>query len=137
MRDARRSGELLESIEASLKSWLHDRPLLTIFGERNDPLHLQRRWRQLFPAARQVAVATGNHFPMNDDPVLFAAAIRDRWQEIADVQSELAGDEVSRGKAARFTCFATANASLTFSRKVSGCAAVHSCPACDEAKNST
>ncbi len=53
-------------------------PLLTIFGERNDPLRFQPRWKALFPNARQVVVPKGNHFPMCDDPDLVADAIR-QW----------------------------------------------------------
>ena len=51
-------------------------PLLTIFGERNDPLGFQPQWKQLFPNSRQVTVPKGNHFPMCDDPDLVADAIR-------------------------------------------------------------
>jgi pimeloyl-ACP methyl ester carboxylesterase len=81
MADARRADELLGAIELALAGTLRDRPLLTIFGERNDPLGFQARWRELFPAARQVVVPGGNHFPMNDDPDLFAAAVRSWWED--------------------------------------------------------
>jgi hypothetical protein len=50
--------------------------LLTIFGERNDPLGFQPRWKQLFGDADQVVVSKGNHFPMCDDPELVATSIR-------------------------------------------------------------
>ena len=53
-------------------------PLLTIFGERNDPLKFQPRWRALFPDVRQRVVANGNHFPMCDAPEYVADQIR-RW----------------------------------------------------------
>lgn len=82
MRDTRRDKQRLENIEASLRGGLRDRPLLTIFGERNDPFRFQRTWLELYPAARQVVVAKGNHFPMNDDPALFTAAIRDWAAEL-------------------------------------------------------
>jgi pimeloyl-ACP methyl ester carboxylesterase len=50
--------------------------VLTIFGQYNDPLHFQRRWHELFPHVCQVVIASGNHFPVNDDPQGVAAAIR-------------------------------------------------------------
>jgi len=57
---------------------LRDVPVLTIFGERNDPFRFQAEWRRRFPAAEQVVVPNGNHFPMCDHPGLVAASIR-RW----------------------------------------------------------
>ena len=55
---------------------LADRPLLTIFGQFNDPLRFQRRWRALNPNVRQVKVPRGNHFPMCDDPQLVASELK-------------------------------------------------------------
>ena len=75
MHDAARARALLEGVESALRGPLADRPLLTIFGERNDPLHFQRRWRGLFPTAEQVVVPQGNHFPMCDAPDLFAEVV--------------------------------------------------------------
>lgn len=49
-------------------------PVLTVFGERNDPAPFQRRWSRPYPNAQQVAVPQGYHFPMIDDPQLFADA---------------------------------------------------------------
>jgi haloalkane dehalogenase len=57
-------------------------PLLTIFGQRNDPIGFQPRWKTLFPGARQVIVANGNHFPMCDDPGFVAAQIRQWHREL-------------------------------------------------------
>jgi len=54
-------------------------PLLTIFGEHNDPLKFQPQWKARFPGARQVIVRKGNHFPMCDAPDFVADEIR-RWQ---------------------------------------------------------
>lgn len=54
---------------------LADRPLLTVFGERNDPLGFQPLWRERFADIEQVVVPRGNHFPMCDDPDLVAAAL--------------------------------------------------------------
>ncbi len=58
-----------------------DLRLLTIFGERNDPLRFQPRWKALFPGAPQVVVPRGNHYPMCDDPDLVAGAIRSWHRE--------------------------------------------------------
>ena len=81
MADASRATGLLEQIETALRTPLADRPVLTVFGQYNDPFHFQRRWRELFPHACQVVVPHGNHFPMNDDPQGVAAAIRSWWQD--------------------------------------------------------
>ncbi len=54
---------------------LAGRPVLTIFGERNDPLRFQPQWRARFPDAHQLTVPKGNHFPMCDDPDLVASSI--------------------------------------------------------------
>ena len=59
---------------------LADRPLLTIFGQRNDPLRFHPRWRARFPRATQVTVPKGYHFPMCDAPDLVARATRD-WHD--------------------------------------------------------
>lgn len=54
---------------------LADRPLTTIFGERNDPGHFQEHWLERFPDTTQLVVPGGYHFPMCDDPELVAGAI--------------------------------------------------------------
>jgi pimeloyl-ACP methyl ester carboxylesterase len=77
LRDARDS-DLYEEIAAGLEGPLRHLPLLTIFGERNDPLHFQPRWKALFPAARQVVIPKGNHFPMCDAPDVVSREIG-RW----------------------------------------------------------
>jgi pimeloyl-ACP methyl ester carboxylesterase len=81
MADAARSTRLLEQVEAALRTSLRDRPVLTVFGQYNDPFHFQQRWRELYPDARQVVVPHGNHFPMSDDPQGVATAIRSWWQD--------------------------------------------------------
>jgi haloalkane dehalogenase len=75
-RDARGAPDLYAEVDAALRGSLADRPLLTIFGQFNDPLRFQRRWKVLFPAARQLKVPRGNHFPMCDDPDLVASALK-------------------------------------------------------------
>jgi pimeloyl-ACP methyl ester carboxylesterase len=74
-RDARAADDLYAELDAGLPALLADRPLLTIFGQLNDPLRFQRRWRTLNPTVRQVKVPRGNHFPMCDDPQLVASEL--------------------------------------------------------------
>ena len=81
LRDARYSDAIYQEAEAALKGPFKSLPLLTIFGERNDPFGFQERWRQMFPGARQIVVAKGNHFPMCDDPELVANTIRSWHRE--------------------------------------------------------
>lgn len=50
-------------------------PVLTVFGERNDPLHFQPKWAERFDDVTQVEIVGGNHFAMCDDPDLVAEAI--------------------------------------------------------------
>ena len=75
-RDARHAAELYAELADGLRGPLSDRPLLTVFGQFNDPLRFQPRWKNLFPAAHQVTVRRGNHFPMCDDPDLVASAVK-------------------------------------------------------------
>jgi pimeloyl-ACP methyl ester carboxylesterase len=77
MSDARTSATIYEQVDRALAGPFRHLPLVTIFGEHNDPLGFQPRWKHLFPDARQVVVAGGNHFPMCDDPDLVATTIRE------------------------------------------------------------
>jgi len=77
LRDARKSQAIYTQLDRALTGPFRHLPLLTIFGERNDPLGFQPRWKQLFSDARQVVVPKGNHFPMCDAPDLVAASIRE------------------------------------------------------------
>jgi haloalkane dehalogenase len=76
LRDARKSQTIYEQLDRAFSGPFRRLPAVTIFGERNDPLGFQPRWKQLFPEARQVVVPKGNHFPMCDAPDLVAATIR-------------------------------------------------------------
>jgi len=82
MRDALHCDDLYARAAAVLAGPLAPVPLLTIFGERNDPFGFQKRWKELFPAALQVVVPKGNHFPMCDAPDLVAQTIRSWHQEL-------------------------------------------------------
>lgn len=76
MRDALESDATYERIEAATAGVLNDRPVLTIFGERNDPFGFQDRHHAIFPNHEGVVVPKGNHFPMMDAPDLFADSVR-------------------------------------------------------------
>ncbi|HSP17680.1 MAG TPA: alpha/beta fold hydrolase [Thermoanaerobaculia bacterium] len=92
LRDARRSDQLYDEIARALSGPLSTLPLLTIFGEHNDPFHFQQQWKALFPECRQVVLANGNHFPMCDDPDLVAQSIRSWHREwVAAANGEQAG----------------------------------------------
>jgi len=81
MRDARTSTTIYEQVDRALAGPFRSLPLVTVFGERNDPLGFQSRWKQLFPDSRQITVADGNHFPMCDDPDLLATTIRELYRK--------------------------------------------------------
>jgi pimeloyl-ACP methyl ester carboxylesterase len=81
MRDTRKSEAIYEQVDRALAGPFRKLPLLTIFGERNDPLGFQPRWKQMFSGARQVVVSKGNHFPMCDDADLVATSIREWHHE--------------------------------------------------------
>lgn len=87
LRDARDS-ELYDEVGAALSHQLADVPLLTVFGERNDPFGFQPRWKALFPHVRQVVVAKGNHFPMCDAPDFLAAQIRTWHRDVVAARRE-------------------------------------------------
>lgn len=79
MGDALRADALYARIERGIADGLGDRPVLTVFGEKNDPFGFQARHRALFSDCTSVVVPGGNHFPMMDDPDRFADALRDWW----------------------------------------------------------
>jgi pimeloyl-ACP methyl ester carboxylesterase len=72
---ARFSDDLYKEVRLALAGPLRRLPLLTIFGDRNDPLGFQPQWKRLFPEAQQVVIPNGNHFPMCDDPIFVAKTI--------------------------------------------------------------
>jgi len=76
LNSARFSDEIYDEVARALTGSFRGLPLLTIFGERNDPLGFQPRWRRLFPDSRQETIPAGNHFPMCDDPDLVTELIR-------------------------------------------------------------
>ena len=82
LRAARFSDDVYDEVTRALTGPFRALPLLTIFGEHNDPLGFQPQWKRLFPSARQITVPKGNHFPMCDDPDLVATSIRDWHREM-------------------------------------------------------
>ncbi|WAM19457.1 alpha/beta fold hydrolase [Rhodococcus sp. JS3073] len=81
--DARSADRIYRKIDTALAGPLADRPLLTVFGQHNDPLRFQPRWKQRFPKARQEVVPGANHFPMCDDPQRVANLLRSWHRTIA------------------------------------------------------
>jgi pimeloyl-ACP methyl ester carboxylesterase len=80
LADALRCEPLYAEASAALSGPFARLPLLTIFGERNDPFHFQQSWRRRFPGATQLVIRGGNHFPMCDDPPFVAQAIDVWWR---------------------------------------------------------
>lgn len=78
LRDALRCEDVYGSIAQAFQELRPNSPVLTIFGERNDPFGFQKRWTGIFPQAQRLVVRNGNHFPMCDAPELCAQAIR-QW----------------------------------------------------------
>ena len=70
---------LMAGVERSLLTTLADLPVLTVFGRKNDPYGWQDRFQQIFPGAMAVRIADGHHFPFNDDPDSYTAAISTWW----------------------------------------------------------
>lgn len=68
MAAARDETHYLSWVEHSLRTVLLETPVLTIFGEKNDPFGFQERFRTYFDDVEEMVVPHGNHFPMTDDP---------------------------------------------------------------------
>jgi haloalkane dehalogenase len=84
MSDALGADDLYAKVEAATAGVMKWRPVLTIFGEKNDPFGFQERHHATFPNHEGIIVAQGNHFPMMDDPDLFTDTVRDWWQRKID-----------------------------------------------------
>lgn len=75
MRSALDSTELFAAVESAVAGPLAVQPVLTIFGQRNDPFRFQRRIAERFADHEGHVIAGGFHFPMCDDPDLFASLV--------------------------------------------------------------
>ena len=84
MHNALRCDDLYQGIARAMAGPLRSLPVLTVFGEYNDPLGFQPTWKKLYPDAKQVIVPKGNHFPMCDNPELVAEAIRTWYRETVE-----------------------------------------------------
>src|SRR2546422_778712 len=74
-----RIDPLMSELELELKTKLADVPVLTLFGGKDDPLGWLRRFGLMFRNVTAVRIEGGHHFPFNDDPDRYAAAIGDWW----------------------------------------------------------
>jgi haloalkane dehalogenase len=78
---ALRIDQVMAGIERSLRATLAGLPVLTLFGRKNDPYGWQSRFQQIFPRATAAGIDDGHHFPFNDDPDAYSAAISAWWVE--------------------------------------------------------
>ncbi len=77
MRSAFEHPEVTRRAERVATTVLRRTPVLTVFGERNDPFGFQARHASVFDDHEGLVIPGGNHFPMADDPERFADAVRD------------------------------------------------------------
>ena len=78
---ALRADPVMAEVERSLRATLADLPVLTLFGRKNDRYGWQDRFQQIFPQATAAGISDGHHFPFNDDPDAYSAAISAWWAE--------------------------------------------------------
>jgi haloalkane dehalogenase len=71
----------MAEVERSLRATLAGLPVLTLFGRKNDRYGWQDRFRQILPDATAAGISDGHHFPFNDDPDAYSAAISAWWAE--------------------------------------------------------
>ncbi len=76
-----RIDPVMATVERSLQAGLAGLPVLILFGSRNDPYGWQARFGRIFPRATVAGLAGGHHFPFNDDPDAYGAAISAWWAE--------------------------------------------------------
>jgi pimeloyl-ACP methyl ester carboxylesterase len=76
-----RIDPIMADVELALQTSLADLPVLTLFGRKNDPYGWQHRFQHIFPQAAAAGIADGHHFPFNDDPDAYSAAICAWWAE--------------------------------------------------------
>lgn len=80
MRSAVRDEQYTDQVGQAIHTVLNHLPVLSIYGERNDPFGFQDRVAAIWPDHEGLVVKGANHFPMMDDAQLFAATVRD-WHE--------------------------------------------------------
>jgi len=72
---------VMAGLERSLREALGDLPVLTLFGRKNDHYGWQARFGRIFPHATAATIDRGHHFPFDDDPDAYSAAIRAWWAQ--------------------------------------------------------
>ena len=77
MQSAIAGTEHMAQVEEATDGVLNDLPVLTIFGARNDPWKFQERIGAIFPDHEGHTIPKSYHFPMMDEPEVFAGLIRD------------------------------------------------------------
>lgn len=77
MGSAVSSPEQLALVEETTKGVANSLPVLTIFGGRNDPWKFQQRHAATFPNHEGHTLPKRYHFPMTEEPQLFADLIRE------------------------------------------------------------
>ena len=76
-----RIDPVMATVEQSLQTRLADLPVLTPFGRKHDPYGWQDRFGRIFAGVTAAGIADGHHFPFNDDPDAYCAAICAWWTE--------------------------------------------------------
>lgn len=80
--------EEMADVGQRLAATIADRPVLTLFGAKNDPYGWQRRFQRIFPTATAVQIPDGRHFPFDDDPDGYATAVSAWWTtSVAEIPS--------------------------------------------------
>lgn len=79
---ARSVDAAMAQVEPRLGAVFADRPVLTLFGAKNDPYGWQARFQRIFPTATAVQIPDGHHFPFDDDPERYAAAVTAWWTTV-------------------------------------------------------
>ena len=77
----------LDDVARAVDTTLNALPVLTVFGERNDPAHWQARYARSFSNVRSLTVPGGNHFPFADDPDLVADEVVRWWRDVVAPES--------------------------------------------------
>src|SRR5215470_448111 len=95
---ALRVDSVMAEVERSLRTALAGLPVLTLFGRKNDRYGWQARFGQMFPQATAAVIPDGNHFPFNDDPDAYAAALRNWWARSAANPEQSADTNRSESK---------------------------------------
>jgi haloalkane dehalogenase len=83
----------MADVERRLGTTFADRPVLTLFGAKNDPYGWQARFQQIFPSATAVRIPDGHHFPFDDDPDRYASAVTAWWTAIDATAAKPASGE--------------------------------------------